>query len=518
MAKAAKLHPLHAAARDGDVEAIRNLIMKGVLPSKADARGMTALHYASQGGKSLSVTILAQQGARLGAVDADGRTPLYMAAELGARSVVQALLEGAGVTLAASALHSRGRGGKTTLVSSTSQTSSTAIAGTDRRLAVVKGADDLKHIAYDARHHASGRTALFAAARGGHAGVVEDLLIAGADPEVPDANGTTALYAACARRHLDTVKVMIHSDRVDLGWKSAPADGSPAQIMTLHALSLATLLAARMKGSVEEALDLGSPLCVAAAAGRVDICRAIVSNLVRARGLPQALGGGGGGGGKGRRRRGSSGSFAEARPEQDDEGGADENREDCTRTLLVRDGVGWWVVCVCVVCVCVCCTLHSFTKLYKSLPHPPPPVQEELDAPRSDGTTALWAAASRGCWDVVELLCDAGADYDKARKDDTTPMMAAVTAGHVHVVEMLLRAGANPNIARLVPDVAEDDGQTPLHIACRNGYLNSIVQLLRCGAQMNYCDRLGYASPEHLYNIQCSEIFTLRNGKLPSET
>ena len=124
-------------------------------------------------------------------------------------------------------------------------------------------------------------------------------------------------------------------------------------------------------------------------------------------------------------------------------------------------------------------------------------MQEELDAPRSDGTTALWAAASRGCWDVVELLCDAGADYDKARKDDTTPMMAAMTAGHVHVVEMLLRAGANPNIARLVPDVAEDDGQTPLHIACRNGYLNSIVQLLRCGAQMNYCDRLGYNSFLH---------------------
>ena len=65
------------------------------------------------------------------------------------------------------------------------------------------------------RHNApaasySGRTALQAAAEGGHLDVVERLLVAKADVNAPaaDDSGRTALQAAAGGGHLDIVKVL----------------------------------------------------------------------------------------------------------------------------------------------------------------------------------------------------------------------------------------------------------------------------------------------------------------------
>lgn len=65
---------------------------------------------------------------------------------------------------------------------------------------------------------------------------------------------------------------------------------------------------------------------------------------------------------------------------------------------------------------------------------------------KSDGFTALHAAAAYGRTTVVRQLLDKGADVNVRDKDGQTPLMKAVWNSHAKVVTMLLQNGANVTV------------------------------------------------------------------------
>lgn len=85
---------LHAAAWNGDVEAIRTLVKRGVDVGVSSDSGITPLHSAAIGNQAGSIDALVALGAPLEARDNTGRTPLFIAVDVNAHpaAVLNALL------------------------------------------------------------------------------------------------------------------------------------------------------------------------------------------------------------------------------------------------------------------------------------------------------------------------------------------------------------------------------------------------------------------------------------------
>jgi ankyrin repeat protein len=97
--------PLHAAARAGDVAAIRAMLEEDpALVGAVDEHRKTALHLAAEHDHADVAEVLLQAGADLEAVTAWGVTPLQWAGVLGSRRAAEVLLtRGACLTLPAAA-------------------------------------------------------------------------------------------------------------------------------------------------------------------------------------------------------------------------------------------------------------------------------------------------------------------------------------------------------------------------------------------------------------------------------
>ena len=99
----------------------------------------------------------------------------------------------------------------------------------------------------------------------------------------------------------------------------------------------------------------------------------------------------------------------------------------------------------------------------------------QVNAPQTDGTTALaWAAH----WDDLEaadLLIGAGANLNAANDYGVTALSLACTNGSAAMVGKLLTAGADPNAALRT-------GESPLMTCSRTGNVNAVKLLLARGA------------------------------------
>jgi len=108
----------------------------------------------------------------------------------------------------------------------------------------------------------------------------------------------------------------------------------------------------------------------------------------------------------------------------------------------------------------------------------------DVNAPQSDGSTALhWAAH----WDDLEmagLLIRAGANVQAANRDGARPMFLACQNGSAAMIGQLLQAGTDPNIPIL------SHGETALMMAGRTGNTDAVRVLLDHGAQVNVKDTL----------------------------
>ena len=167
--------PLHQAVRQGDANAVRELLAEGADVNGKDADGDVALFLARN--KDIAELLLAN-GADVNAKNSFSRTPLHRAAEVGRREVAELLLaKGADV-------NAKDRVSQTPL--------HWAAVGASREVAellLANGADV-------SAKNSFGRTPLHRAAEVGSREVVELLLVKGADVNSRDKEGKTPLAIA----------------------------------------------------------------------------------------------------------------------------------------------------------------------------------------------------------------------------------------------------------------------------------------------------------------------------------
>ena len=123
--RAASPHPIHEAAKRGDLESVRQILKTnpGQLNTRDKRHGHTPLHWAAHRGHASVVRYLLEAGAACDALTREGHTPLLEAAHQGHLAVVEALLHHGGCdpTLAdlkhgATALHWAALGGHEAVV------------------------------------------------------------------------------------------------------------------------------------------------------------------------------------------------------------------------------------------------------------------------------------------------------------------------------------------------------------------------------------------------------------------
>jgi uncharacterized protein len=102
----------------------------------------------------------------------------------------------------------------------------------------------------------------------------------------------------------------------------------------------------------------------------------------------------------------------------------------------------------------------------------------DVNAPQSDGATAIQWAAYRNDLAMADLLISAGANVKTPNRDGATPLQLASINGSAPMIQKLLSAGADPN-------ERSPHGETPLMFASRNGNLDAIQLLLNHKADVN---------------------------------
>jgi ankyrin len=102
----------------------------------------------------------------------------------------------------------------------------------------------------------------------------------------------------------------------------------------------------------------------------------------------------------------------------------------------------------------------------------------DVNAPESDGTTALHWAVYRNDEPLVMQLIKAGADVKAKNQFDATPMSEAAITGNPKVIEALLKAGADP-------ESPNGDGQTALMVLARTSNVDAAKALLKHKANVN---------------------------------
>lgn len=107
----------------------------------------------------------------------------------------------------------------------------------------------------------------------------------------------------------------------------------------------------------------------------------------------------------------------------------------------------------------------------------------DVNAPQSDGLTALHWAADNGDAALAGVLIYAGANLAPLTRNDAyTPMHMAARGGHAAVIELLLEAGADPGAA------TSRTGVTPMHLAAKAGSGEAIRSLAVGGAEVDARD------------------------------
>jgi ankyrin repeat protein len=112
----------------------------------------------------------------------------------------------------------------------------------------------------------------------------------------------------------------------------------------------------------------------------------------------------------------------------------------------------------------------------------------DVNAPLSDGSTALHWAAQADDLETVGLLLDAGANVKSKNRYGVTPLHVAVSNGNAAIVGRLLKAGADP-------DAVDASGEPLLSIAIRSGNPDALKQLLERGASANAADTAASETP-----------------------
>lgn len=204
---------LHRAVYEGNLPEVERLLAAGADATAANIFGATPMMLAAQRGDAAVLRLLLDAGADVESPNDEGQTALMVVARTGAPEAARLLLRrGADV-------HAREDwGGQTALMWAAAQSQPEMI-----RLLVKAGAkvderstvrDWQRRVTAEGRPkdmYRGGLTPLLFAAREGCIECLEVLLEAGADIDIDDPDGTTALVMALLNRHWDTAKFLVEA-------------------------------------------------------------------------------------------------------------------------------------------------------------------------------------------------------------------------------------------------------------------------------------------------------------------
>ena len=113
----------------------------------------------------------------------------------------------------------------------------------------------------------------------------------------------------------------------------------------------------------------------------------------------------------------------------------------------------------------------------------------DVNAPQTDGATALhWAVHHEDVALIDELLA-AGADVKTANREGATPLYLASITGNPAILDKLLKKGVDVNTTVL------RHGETPLMFAARTGRPEAVKLLLEAGATVDAKETLRQTTP-----------------------
>eukprot|EP00752_Nemacystus_decipiens_P009330 g8338.t1 len=422
------------AAFHGHVKVMRSLIQHGVdVNATSDETDFTALHVGASNNQVGAIDVLVEAGAD---IDAGRReTSLHVAAKLGLSEAVAVLLKhgAAADKLDAngrSALHVAVKGGHVAAA---------------RALLAAGAKPDLRRGEHES-------TLLDLAAQGGHADILTALAQRGADVNIANVNGRTALGEAAVKNAVAVIDALVAAG-ADV---HAGAEETPLHLATRRGHFEAAVALLR-HGADTNKLD---------AYGNSALHDATSSNMVEA--LLAA-------GAKPNLRGGFDRTALGV--------AADRGRMDVVKTLVqhrvslnAADSLGRT-------------PLHeAASSSYGNLP-----VVEILlaagarvDVPDESGETPLYAAAE-GMFvirEVIAALMRYGASSTAFAADGQAPLHVAIKNGRVHAAETLLIAGANVALRN-------EDGDPPLCIAAEQGDVRMLNVLIQHGADVKTTDSEG---------------------------
>src|SRR5688572_6293797 len=249
-------NPLVAAARDGDLPAVRALIAKRTSVNEKARDGSTALLWATYHGDLEMARALMTAGASVNTPNRYGITPLLQASRTGDAPLISALLKAGadfylphpdGETPLMAASRAGGLDAVRMLIEAGADANAvtyqeetalmwaaaeghadviTALVGAKadpNRKARITTIKERKH----ADHPTGGLTALMYAVRNGHEAAARALIAGGADPKLTNGDGATATIIAIVNDRFDLAKVL-----VDLG--ADANDGSLYFAVDMH--------------------------------------------------------------------------------------------------------------------------------------------------------------------------------------------------------------------------------------------------------------------------------------------
>ena len=243
--------PLMEAAWRGHVDTVRMLLLRGADIEAVDNNGRTALMHAAQHGRKDCVDFFLRSGAYVGAVDKKGWTAFRSAAASGHVEIAKALLE-SGAKLQPIALNDAAYAGRAKMVQFLLEHGVPTDASPD------------------------GMTALMHAAGQGHVDVVRLLIKRGADVNMVNRRGVTALGVALTGKYRSELK---KNHRVIKLLIEAGADIQPALVPAVRSGNLEAVEFLRSRGaSLDEVGKDGSTVLMQAVlAGHQNIVRFLLA-------------------------------------------------------------------------------------------------------------------------------------------------------------------------------------------------------------------------------------------------
>jgi len=437
---------LLTAVKEGDATAVRALLRARVSANAADADGTTALHWAVRADEATVSQLLVKAGARVNAPNRYGITPLALAAANGSLGVVNMLLaagadpraatpDGETILMTAARtgapavverLIARGAAvnaveswrGETALMWAAAENNAAAIqvlaargAKLDTQSRPLEASNVRLNLAFMASPELprGGFTALMFAARQGARDAAAALVTAGADPNLQDPEGTTALMLAIINAHYDVaVDLASHAnpnvvDRAGMSALYAAVD--------MHTIGPMTNLPPRRATGDLDSLDAARALLAHAA----DPNAALKSATLR-RHYTQGSDG-----------EGTTPLMRAARVADAAavrlllEAGADPNRRQKSGATAVMIAIG-------------------------------------TGTPREGGLSRGDRGSAADAAPVVELCLMFGADPNAANNNGETALHLAAAKRSDDLVRLLFQKGAKP-------DVRDKSGRTPLDVA-----------------------------------------------------